>query len=265
MMLRLGLSSCYFKEKTKEDWKAAKDAGFTDIEISLNCPVPEYLEKGEKTAADITDAGLQVWSIHIPFIKPFDLTCPDQENWNAIEERYMTLIDAGHKWGARVITTHASSEPIDQSRRAERMERGKAVYQKLGAYAAARDMQITVEVLPRLCIGNCSAECMELTDGVVSFINFDVNHLLKESHADFIKNAGSRIITTHLSDYDFIDERHWVPGDGKINWKEFYTLMEKAGYQGPYLFELGEMISGKKMSPAELADRFRTVIGLTEG
>ena len=28
-MLRLGLSSCYFKEKTMENWKAAKDAGFS--------------------------------------------------------------------------------------------------------------------------------------------------------------------------------------------------------------------------------------------
>ena len=90
---------------------------------------------------------------------------------------------------------------------------------------------------------------------------------LKENHGHefpldlFIRNAGSRIITTHLSDYDFVDERHWVPGDGKINWREFYTLMEEAGYTGPYLFELGESISGQKLTPTELVARFKTVIG----
>lgn len=260
-MLRLGLSSCYFKEKTMENWKAAKDAGFTDIEISINKDLDAFIAEGDQLAADIKAAGLNVWSIHIPFIRDFDLTCPDETKFEDIEARYRACIDAGHRWGAKVITTHASSEPLDQSKREQRMARGKYLYKTLGDYAAAYGMKITVEVLPRLCMGNCSAECMEFTDGVVSFINFDVNHLLKESHADFIRNAGARIITTHLSDYDFIDERHWVPGDGKIDWKEFYTLMEGAGYAGPYLFELGESISGKKMTPAELAARFRSVIG----
>ena len=102
---------------------------------------------------------------------------------------------------------------------------------------------------------------MSFSDGEVSFINFDVNHLLWESHADFIANAGSRIITTHISDYDFVDERHFVPGDGKIDWKDFYARMEAAGYQGPYLFELGESISGRVMPVAELVSRFKTVIG----
>lgn len=260
-MLRLGLSTCYFKEKTPDAWKEAKAAGITDIEISMNCPVDEYLSKGEELAADIRAAGLNIWSIHIPFGRPFDFTDPEPSHFADIEERYRTLIDAGARWGAQVITTHASSEPIDQTRRDDRMVRGKALYRTMGEYAAARGMRITVEVLPRLCMGNCSAECMALTDGEVSFINFDVNHLLKESHADFIRNAGSRIITTHISDYDFIDECHWVPGDGKINWREFYTLMEAAGYRGPYLFELSETVSGTKMPVSALTARYKQVIG----
>lgn len=260
-MLRLGLSTCYFKEKTYEKWVEAKAAGIHDIELSMNCPVDEYLEKGEGMAADIRAAGLNLWSIHIPFGRPFDLSCPDPSQFDAIEERYRLLIDAGARWGAEVITTHASTEPFDQAERGARMERGKAVYRKLGEYAMARGMRITVEVLPRLCMGNCSGECMAFSDGEVSFINFDVNHLLWESHADFIANAGSRIITTHISDYDFVDERHFVPGDGKIDWKDFYARMEAAGYQGPYLFELGESISGRVMPVAELVSRFKTVIG----
>ena len=260
-MLRLGLSTCYFKEKTPEEWASVREAGITDMEISMNCPLEEYLEKGEPLAADLRAAGLNIWSIHIPFGRSFDLTDPDPAHFAEIEYRYKTLIDAGARWGAKVITTHASTEPFPQEQREARMERGKYLYRMLGEYAAARGMKLTVEVLPRTCMGNCSAECMDFTDGEVSFINFDVNHLLRESHADFIRNAGSRIITTHLSDYDFIDERHWVPGDGKIDWREFYTLMEEAGYEGPYLFELGESISGQKLTPAALAARFRSVIG----
>ncbi len=263
-MLRLGLSSVYFKEPTAEKWAAAKAAGITDIEISHHAPEEAFIAYGDAIVPDIKAAGLNVWSIHIPFSRDYDLTDPDETHFADIEQRYKTLIDVGARWGAKTITTHASTEPFDQSQREARMERGKYLYRMLGAYAKERGMRITVEVLPRTCMGNCSWECMEYTDGEFSFINFDVNHLLKESHRDFITNAGSRIITTHLSDYDFIDERHWVPGDGKIDWQEFYTLMEAAGYKGPYLFELGEGISGKLLSPAELVERFKTVIGYTE-
>ena len=38
-MLRLGLSTCYFKEKTPAEWESVKAAGITDIEISMNCPL----------------------------------------------------------------------------------------------------------------------------------------------------------------------------------------------------------------------------------
>ncbi len=260
-MLRLGLSSVYFKEPTLEKWLAAKEAGITDIEVSCNRSEAEFLAYGDRIVPDIKAAGLHVWSIHIPFGKPYDLSDPDESHFADIERRYKTLIDAGYRWGATVITTHASTEPFDQGEREARMVRGKYLYKLLGDYARERGMRITVEVLPRTCMGNCSGECMEYTDGAVSFINFDVNHLLKESHEDFIRCAGSRIITTHISDYDFVDERHWIPGDGKIDWKTFYTQMEAVGYTGPYLFELGEGISGRIVSPAELVLRFKQAIG----
>ncbi len=263
-MLRLGLSTCYFKEPTLAKWEAVRAAGITDIEISRNGSEEDFVAYGERLVPDIKTAGLSVWSIHIPFGRAFDLTDPDETHFEDIERRYRNLIDVGAGWGAKVITTHASSEPFDQTQRDARMARGKELYKRLGDYAAERGMRITVEVLPRTCMGNCSQECMAYTDGEVSFINFDVNHLLKESHADFIRNAGSRIITTHLSDYDFVDERHWVPGDGKIDWVQFYTLMEAAGYKGPYLFELSETITGSVMTPGELAARFKAAIGYKE-
>ena len=43
-----------------------------------------------------------------------------------------------------------------------------------------------------------------------------MNHLLGESHTDFMKALKHNIITTHLSDYDGVDERHWLPGEGIV-------------------------------------------------
>ena len=65
---------------------------------------------------------------------------------------------------------------------------------------------------------------------------FDTNHLLLESHADFIGALGDRIATVHLSDYDGRDERHWLPGKGVIDWPALCRSLRRAGYLGVYIF-----------------------------
>ena len=36
--------------------------------------------------------------------------------------------------------------------------------------------------------------------------------------------AHKHIKTVHLSDYDFQDEKHWVAGEGMVNWKELLSM-----------------------------------------
>ena len=40
-------------------------------------------------------------------------------------------------------------------------------------------------------------------------ICFDTNHLLSEDPVEFIHKCGHKIVTLHVSDYDFIDEKHF--------------------------------------------------------
>ncbi|MQY78678.1 MAG: hypothetical protein GH151_05700 [Bacteroidetes bacterium] len=49
--------------------------------------------------------------------------------------------------------------------------------------------------------------------------------------------VGNLIVTVHMSDYDGIDERHWLPGDGIINWTNVISELVKNEYQGPFMFE----------------------------
>lgn len=67
---------------------------------------------------------------------------------------------------------------------------------------------------------------------------FDVNHLLVDNHRDFIKGVGDKIVSLHLSDYDFVDEKHWLPGEGKIDWKELIGLLKSINYTGPFMNEV---------------------------
>ena len=69
-------------------------------------------------------------------------------------------------------------------------------------------------------------------------ICFDVNHLLGESDEDFMKALATNVVTTDLSDYDGVDERHWLPGMGIVPWKDVVKTLMENGYRGPFLFEL---------------------------
>ena len=55
---------------------------------------------------------------------------------------------------------------------------------------------------------------------------------------DFMKALATNVVTTHLSDYDGVDERHWLPGMGIVPWKDVVKTLMENGYRGPFLFEL---------------------------
>jgi sugar phosphate isomerase/epimerase len=52
-------------------------------------------------------------------------------------------------------------------------------------------------------------------------------------------DIGNKIIATHISDYDFVNERHWLPGEGKVDWQEVIAILTEIGYDGPWLYEMG--------------------------
>jgi sugar phosphate isomerase/epimerase len=70
-------------------------------------------------------------------------------------------------------------------------------------------------------------------------ICFDTNHLLKEDAIAFLKRVGEKIVTLHVSDYDYVDECHWLPGEGTTDWGRLYDALCRVGYEGAWLYELG--------------------------
>ena len=54
-----------------------------------------------------------------------------------------------------------------------------------------------------------------------------------------------RITALHISDYDGIDEKHWPPGKGIIDWNLVLESLQSAGYSGPFLLEYGDSPENK--------------------
>lgn len=238
VMFTIGLSTCS-KEINDELFAQYRQAGIEAMEISVH-----KLKYDEIDYALLAESsrrhGIQLWSFHLPFA-PFARIDPSKPALVEGTLAYFTeLISRASAIGIRNFIVHPSGEPIAPEDRPARMACARESLARLAEIAAGYGAVIAVEDLPRTCLGNCSAEIAELISAHPALrVCFDTNHLLNESAADFIARLGDKIITTHVSDYDFIDERHWLPGEGKQDWQTLLQALRDVGYTGPWLYELG--------------------------
>lgn len=219
------------------DYERFARAGITVLELSRTCDwecylAPDYVQAQK----DAQKAGLTIRSLHLPFGGNIDFTVPATRDFAEKINRH--LIRRASEAGIGYVILHPSSEPVPDAERAERLLRCRESLAELAEFAAPLGVTVCVENLPRTCLGRTGAELKELISGSDKLrVCFDTNHLLMESHADFVKAVSDKIISTHISDYDFVDERHWMPGMGKIDWQELRGLLEGIGYDGPFLYE----------------------------
>lgn len=176
---------------------------------------------------------------HLPFGFGWDVAHYDEAERDAVCESLKRVIDLTKSWGPRIYVLHGCLEPVSIEQRAVRIARSIRSLRELDEYASRNGARIALEDLPRSCLANTSIETRAMAQAAGNVpICFDVNHLLGESHEDFMKALATNVVTTHLSDYDGVDERHWLPGMGIVPWKDVVKTLMENGYRGPFLFEL---------------------------
>lgn len=239
-MLKTGLSTC---GKTIDEnlFCEYQKAGIEAMEISMADYLYDSIDyENIKKLSD--KYNIELWSFHLPF-SPFekiDISSPDETIRGYTVNYFSQMIQKAAAIGIDKFVVHPSIEPLEDSERQIHMENAKKSLCELADIAASFNAVIAVEDLPRTCLGRNSSEIAELISCDERLrICFDTNHLLKEDYVEFINNVGSKIITTHVSDYDFEDERHWLPGEGDIDWHKMYNALINAGYRGVWLYELG--------------------------
>ena len=239
-MYKVGLSSCGFL-LTEENFRALNESKIDVIEISMRSDMYASIDYKElKSLSQRYEVGL--WSYHLPFV-PFseiDISSLDRELRENAIRLYTKMIENASDIGIDKFIVHPSGEPIAPEERADRMQYSMQTLDTLAEIAHRCGAVIAVEDLPRTCIGNNSDEIGKLI-GVNDKLHvcFDTNHLLGEDNIHFIKKLGDKIITVHISDYDFVDERHWLPGEGKLDWNKMYAAFKEIGYKGAWLYEIG--------------------------
>lgn len=224
---------------------------FTDRKTDAECYTAAFTLRNR-----IEKAGLKVWSCHLPFGKACDISTIDSQ----AREQHVAYIERMIRLAAifrpERLVLHPGSRPVKEAKRAERERCATNSICRLSLAAREIGAVLCIENMPH-SIGRTSGELLRLIKECPEvMVCFDTNHLLRESHADFIDALGDRIATIHMSDYDGVDERHWLPGKGMIDWPDIRIRLRRAGYKGVYMFE----VRNGEATCRELAEAYKQVI-----
>lgn len=252
----LGISSSFFGKRKveRQEWEHLYRLGFRYAEIALqSCDrsVEAFREFIKENADGAKAAGLTLWSLHLPYGRSTDVTVESDSGMEMLRE----LMDFGATLGFKIFVLHASFEPIKDDRE-QRIRTGNKNIGELADYANSLGMELAVECLPRTCIGNTGEECERLIAGTTAKICMDMNHLFHETPSEFIRGLRNKIITTHISDNDRVDERHWIPGEGVLDFVDTFRTLDEEGIDTPLIFEVR---SKSKMQPEDILEGFHSI------
>ncbi len=269
---------------------AFKRAGIAYLELCLR----EDYEMEASLYADcmeaIRRAGMTVFSVHLPFGHSVTPACAEEEQRLAHMGAVKRFIDLTESSGARVYVIHGSHEPVGEGERPLLLERAAKSLRELVEYMQPLGRILALENLPRTCLGNTPAEIRWLLGRVPGLrLCFDTNHFTalapdtrlrwlqrlcpslrarrNSALADGVQYArefAPQIASVHISDYDGIDECHWMPGQGIVDFAGIHNALSWAGFDAPILFEPNERCKGWKTTASRLIRGYEKAAGLLE-
>ena len=239
-MFPLGLSTSG-KPLEESLFAAYHAAGITHMELSTNQDAYDTLDF-HAVAAMARKHDVTLWSVHLPF-KPFariDLSAPDAQLRQSSIDFLSELIRRAADAGFPRYTVHPSAVLPADADRAERMALARDSLHQLSRLAVSCGGTLMVENMIPTCLGRNIAEMLELLNAAPELRStFDTNHLIGEDPVDYIHAIGDRLLSTHVSDYDRVWEKHWLPGEGCGDFHGIINALREVGYNGPWMYEIG--------------------------
>ncbi|MBQ7921281.1 MAG: sugar phosphate isomerase/epimerase [Clostridia bacterium] len=261
--LSLSCPATRFNEDMLRQYQTAgiRNMELTSGDLYVYTDQLSYTQNGSAAAiyALAKSYDVTIGSFHLPF-QPFETMDPADPDKGLREKMIAAqseLIRAAAGSGIGIAVIHPSAEPYTEEERGHRLDLAIEVIDRLTAVAKSAGMVLALENLPRTCLCRSHDEMLRFLDAIPDLrVCFDTNHNLSEPNEDYIRAVGSKIVTLHISDYDFIDERHLLPGDGKIDWNSLLSTLEAENYTGRFNYE----IKMNLYSPADAAENYRNLM-----
>ena len=205
----------------------------------------------------ILNSGLALNAIHMPITNEWaDLSCQYEEDRKEIVKLFIKLIKELDKYNPAAYVFHPGGFGVNEQNVHEYTER---LILSVNALTQETDKKICIENLAGRGFLDTSDKRLDfLSRGKDAYTCVDVNHFYYEKPETAIAKYGEKIGTIHVSDYDFVKERHQLPKEGKIEWNKVLDALKNAGYQGVFNYEVSEKYTPEtiRRNYTELFDEF---------
>lgn len=203
--------------------------------------------KAAKNAAD--KAGIEIWSIHMPYGKEIDISFVEEDRRQKALAFHKQVLKYCALLKPKIILFHPSYYLGLNEREARVKQLVKSV-RALNEEVKAIQATMVVENMlgPKLLVdkGDKERPLMRTVEEAVAIFNklpkdvyaaVDLNHIAKPE--EMLLALGKRVKTLHVADGDGKAERHYFPCDGKgeNNWKAIFAALARIGYTGPFMYE----------------------------
>ncbi len=244
---------------TPEKMEYAKSVGIDYIEVSgmnvlfdrernLILPENEVIEKFKQIKRATDDAGIKVWSVHMPYGRHIDLSLADETERKGVVELHKQLLEFCQILNPSIILFHPSwhlglnerelrkeklIRSVKEINPTIRRMKAKMVIENMLGYELMRSEELETPLFRTV---EEAAEIMDrLPKRVYSAI--DMNHI--KYPEKLILAMGKRLKSVHIADGDGEKECHYFPcsGEGSNNWVAILKALEEVGYRGPFMFE----------------------------
>ena len=222
----------------KDDLKKIKELGINTVEL---CACGAWLKEtitdnfGEALQM-VKDAGLKVNSVHFPFAKEYcDIDAKDKDVRLTAVDYFKKIMKIAEPYNPKAFVAHPGYGEVEQ----EESEIFNNFCDSAERLIASTNSKFCVENMVRSKFYSKAEQMLKYLDRVKnSYVCVDTNHFLSDKAEDVIDKFGDRLGAIHVSDYDYVDELHMLPGEGKINWQAVIKSLEKANFNGAFVYEL---------------------------
>ena len=242
MKLKLSVSAGIHLLNDDTFIRALKDCGIFHIHADGAKPSAlgeeaqrEYLMALETQVLFATERGITTDAFHAPFGLLWSIESDDEAVRTESVKRCIDLSARLEKLPVKYLILHTNGGDFKIGK--DRETGISQLRKSLSEICEKTEIRVLIENLPRNCLGNCAEEMLRIIDGLPVGTVLDTNHIFKESLQEYVERMAGTIEALHISDNDGIDERHWLPGEGSLDWRAFKKTLAAAGYCGTLNYE----------------------------
>lgn len=210
-----------------------KKAGFDATTIWWEDEEGDSITEKNEMPHIIRETGLYLENIHLPFNDSSALWSENREERERTVKNHLNWLNDCAKYNIPMMVMHLTEgefHPVPNSYGIRSLTKISQEAENLGVKVAIENTQRDDNV--QFILSEINSPNLGMC--------YDTSHdwLNSKIKIKILKDYGTRLFATHLSDNDGLKDRHWLPGNGLIEWEKIGETFPTDTYEGCLTLEI---------------------------